>query len=209
MDRPFLCRLMEWKLKSAPAKLSVQIKVSALEKVMRMLGRAATETRCPATHARSNRDVASASKTTVVAATHGTRAWKLELLSDLAERLAEYAIDLDRSQTAECVQSLAAQLAETRAWFVPDRGSHGEPGATGRQQQSQWRSRLSEPGSHRAVSARRSRDIARRASNSNSHQSVDLRRAEAHRALATGGNEVASCRKRGWRSGHARLSPRR
>ena len=86
---------------------------------MRMRNHAAAETRCPATHARSNRDVASASKTTVVAATHGTRAWKLELLSDLAERLAEYAIDLDRSQTAECVQSLAAKLAETRAVVRP------------------------------------------------------------------------------------------
>ena len=86
---------------------------------MRMLGRAATETGYPATHTGSNKDAPSATKKAGAALSHGTRTWKLELLSEGAEQLAECALDLDRDQTAECVQSLAARVAETKTLLRP------------------------------------------------------------------------------------------
>jgi hypothetical protein len=86
---------------------------------MRMRSQAEPETRLPAIHARSNRDTPPAPRTASVATSHGTRAWKLDLLSELAEQLAEYALDLDRNHSAECVQSLSAQVVETKALVRP------------------------------------------------------------------------------------------
>jgi hypothetical protein len=46
-------------------------------------------------------------------------AWKLEALSELAERLAEYALNLDRDNAAKIVQTLGGHLAEAKALLRP------------------------------------------------------------------------------------------